>query len=118
MAKMANLFFLLYLCIFLGVNTQIFGDTENSSLKVVVNGATDTYKCYVDRCYNVTSYSLYQKKTEVGCRGEGLLIDFSIKVLPSDAQLTKSHGYLANKGAENNIHDKQVFSKNCKVIRR
>jgi hypothetical protein len=67
------------------------------------------------QCYIILSLS---KKTEVGCRGEGLLIDFSIKVLPSDAQLTKSHGYLANKGAENNIHDKQVFSKNCKVIRR
>jgi len=115
---MARYLFSIYFCVFLGVKTQMFVESEVSSLKVYVNADTDTYKCYLDRCYNVTSYSLYQKITKVGCRGEGLLIDFSIKVLPSDAQLTKSHGYLANKGAENNIYEKQVFSKNCKVVRR
>ncbi len=100
------------------IKATIFSNSENQSLKVNVIGATDTYSCFLDKCFNISSYSLYQKKTEIGCRGEGLNIEYRFKVNSADASPTITTGYLANKGAENNIYEKQVFSKNCKVIRR
>lgn len=120
---MARFLFLLYLMVCMrGKTAEIFGNTDSASLKVNVVGATDTYKCFGEppeqTCYNVSSYSLWQKKTELGCRGEGLIINFGIRLRSGDLNLTYAKGYLANKGAENNIYEKQIFSKNCKVIRR
>jgi len=49
-----------------GLTAEIFGITDSGSLKVNVVGATDTYKCFgkppEQTCYNVSSYSIWQKK--------------------------------------------------------
>ncbi len=101
------------------IKSTIFGNSDNlTSLKVNVVGATDTYSCFLEKCFNISSYSLYQKKTDIGCRGEGLHIEYTFKLNTADPAPTVMTGYLANKGAENNIYNKQSFSKNCKVIRR
>ena len=120
---MTKFLLLSYLIVFLRVkNAELFGQTDSNSLKVSVVGATDTYKCYGNppnqQCYNVSSYSLWQKKMELGCRGEGLIINFGLQLQPGDLNLTYSSGFLANKGAENNIYEQQIYSKNCKIIRR